>query len=156
MYNTALRILEDTAEAEDIMQESFLVAFQRLNSFTGEGSFGSWLKRIVVNNSLDVLRKKKEHLSLAEHPVDIPDLTEETDDYEIHMRVAEVKAVMQELPVDFRIILNLYLIEGYDHEEIAEMLGISNQLSRTRFCRARQRLVEELRIREKKRSFVYN
>ena len=81
MYNTCLRIVNDTAEAEDIMQESFLDAFQRIDTYTGTGTFGSWLKRIVVNRSLDFIRKQKEFTSLSEEEAEIadpgPDRTEE-------------------------------------------------------------------------------
>ena len=80
MYNTSLRIVNDTAEAEDVMQESFLGAFQRIQSYTGEGSFGSWLKRIVINNSLDALRQNKQAVSIEEESLDFPEIIEESLD----------------------------------------------------------------------------
>ena len=83
MFNTSLRIVDDTAEAEDIMQESFLDAFRRLDSYTGEGSFGSWLKRIVINKSLDSLRKTKDSISIEEEELDLPEIIEESREYEI-------------------------------------------------------------------------
>jgi RNA polymerase sigma factor (sigma-70 family) len=141
MYNTSLRIVNNEAEAEDIMQDSFLDAFQRLNSYSGEGSFGSWLKRIVINRSLDHLRKVKETVSIDESDFEIPDYPGDHREEEIQLRVAEVKRAISQLPEDYRVILSLFLLEGYDHDEIAQVLRISNQLSRTRYSRARQKLL---------------
>jgi RNA polymerase sigma factor (sigma-70 family) len=141
MYNTSLRIVNDTAEAEDIMQESFLDAFRRLGSYSGEGSFGSWLKRIVINNSLDTLRSMKEVVSIEESAIDFPEIIEESREEEIRFQVEEVRKAINRLPEDFRIIISLYLLEGYDHEEISEILNISNNLSRTRYLRAKQKLL---------------
>jgi RNA polymerase sigma factor (sigma-70 family) len=141
MYNTSLRIVNNEAEAEDIMQDSFLDAFQRLGSYSGEGSFGSWLKRIVINRSLDHLRRVKETVSIDDAELDIPDLADDNREEEIQFRVAEVKRAISMLPEDYRVVLSLFLLEGYDHDEIAQVLGITNQLSRTRFSRARQKLL---------------
>ncbi len=145
MYNTSLRIVNNSAEAEDIMQESFLDAFQRLDSYTGEGSFGSWLKRIVINRSLDSLRKTKETLSIEENGIDLPEEQEDDHEDETLYQVAEVKRAISQLPGDCRVILSLFLLEGYDHEEISQILNISNQLSRTRYSRARQKLAGMLK-----------
>ncbi|MEI6436942.1 MAG: sigma-70 family RNA polymerase sigma factor [Bacteroidota bacterium] len=150
MFNTSLRIVNDTAEAEDILQESFLDAFRRIGSYTGEGSFGSWLKRIVVNRSLDCLRKSKDFVSLDEIGVDIPDDSDQISEEQLQYRVAEVKKAISQMPEDFRVILSLVLFEGYDHDEISGILNISNQLSRTRYSRARQKLLSLL----KEKSFI--
>ncbi len=156
MFNTSLRIVNDTAEAEDIMQESFLDAFRRLDSYSGEGSFGMWLKRIVVNNSLDSLRKKKEIVSIDEEQVDLPDPGDTYDEEAIQYQVKEVKDGIARLPEEYRVIITLFLLEGYDHEEISEILGITNQLSRTRYSRARQKLLEIIRENRLKNAFIYN
>ena len=145
MYNTSLRIVNDSAEAEDIMQESFLDAFQRLDSYTGEGSFGSWLKRIVINRSLDFLRKLKDTISIDEGDFDITDVEEVNIEEEILFRVAEIKLAISQLTEDYRVVLSLFLLEGYDHEEISSILNISNQLSRTRYSRARAKLLDLLK-----------
>jgi len=145
MYNTSLRIVNDSAEAEDIMQESFLDAFQRLDSYTGEGSFGSWLKRIVINRSLDFLRKLKDTISIDEGDFDITDVEEVNIEEEILFRVAEIKLAISQLTEDYRVVLTLFLLEGYDHEEISSILNISNQLSRTRYSRARTKLLDLLK-----------
>lgn len=156
MFNTILRIVNDTAEAEDIMQESFLDAFQRLNSYTGEGSFGSWLKRIVINRSLDYMRKEKETVPFDEVEYDMPDQFEESTEEEIQFKVAEVKKSIYLLPDEYRVILSLFLLEGYDHEEISQILKISNQLSRTRYSRARQKLLGLLKENSFNKMFSAN
>lgn len=156
MFNTSLRIVNDTAEAEDIMQESFLDAFQRLDSYSGQGSFGSWLKRIVVNNSLDSLRRVKDTVSIDDAGLDVPEEKEENHEAEIRFQAREVVKAIQLLPEEYRIIISLYLLEGYDHEEISEILNISNQLSRTRYSRARQKLLEILKESKYRNAFIYN
>lgn len=156
MYNTSLRIVNDTAEAEDIMQESFLDAFRRIGSYTGEGSFGSWLKRIVVNNSLDSLRRAKDLVSIEEQEIDIPENIEENREEEIGFMVSEVKEAIKELPEDYRVVLTLFLLEGYDHEEISEILKITNNLSRTRFVRAKQKLLQILKEKNINKRLIYN
>ena len=141
MYNSSLRIVGVPEEAEDIMQESFLTAFRKLKSYSGEVSFGSWLKKIVINRSLDILRKRKvifEELH-AELPV-ISDPEPESDS----ISVEEVKSAIALLSDGYRTILSLILLEGYDHEEVSEIMGIKNVTSRTQFSRARQKLKEIL------------
>ncbi|MDP1622027.1 MAG: sigma-70 family RNA polymerase sigma factor [Bacteroidales bacterium] len=156
MYNTSLRIVNDTAEAEDIMQESFLDAFERLHSYTGEGSFGSWLKRIVINRSLDYLRKCKETVYIDEVAYELLDNVEEDREEEIQCRVAEIRMAITQLSDEYRVVLSLFLLEGYDHEEIAQILNISNQLSRTRYSRARQKLIGLLKQNSYNKMFSTN
>lgn len=156
MYNTSLRIVNDSAEAEDIMQESFLDAFQRLDTYTGEGTFGSWLKRIVINRSLDSLRKHKDEVPLDEAGIDLPDESGQDSDEEVMLQVTAVKQAIAELPDEYRIVVTLLLIEGYDHEEVAQVLKITNQLSRTRYSRARQKLLEILKKSNHHKAFSYN
>ena len=156
MFNTSLRIVNDTAEAEDIMQESFLDAFQRLDSYSGQGSFGSWLKRIVVNNSLDVLRRAKDNLSIEKEGIDLPAESDDNRESEIRFQVQEVMKAIRQLPDEYRVIISLFLLEGYDHEEISEILNISNQLSRTRYSRARQKLLAILKDNKYRNVFIYN
>jgi len=156
MYNTSLRIVNDTAEAEDIMQESFLDAFRRIDTYTGEGSFGSWLKRIVINKSLDALRKNPETLSLEESQLDFPEPDDDNNEEDIRIQVKEVKEAIKMLPQEYKIIISLFLLEGYDHEEISGILNISNNLSRTRFSRAKQKLLSLLRENKMKKAFLYN
>lgn len=147
MYNTSLRIVNDTMEAEDIMQESFLSAFEKIDTYSGTVSFGAWLKRIVINRSLDALSRRKAIFEDIELHVGIRD--ESSEDIvrkeELDIKVEEVKEAINRLPDGYRIILSLYLLEGYDHDEIAEILNISSSTSRSQLSRAKQKLIAEMK-----------
>jgi RNA polymerase sigma factor (sigma-70 family) len=147
MYNTSLRIVGDTMEAEDIMQESFLSAFEKMDTYSGTVSFGAWLKKIVVNRSLDSLNKRKAVFEDIDSHTGIRDESSEdsTRYEEIDIRVEEVKEAIEKLPDGYRIILSLYLLEGYDHDEIAEILSINSSTSRSQLSRAKQKLIGELK-----------
>ncbi|MBN2862849.1 MAG: sigma-70 family RNA polymerase sigma factor [Bacteroidales bacterium] len=147
MYNTSLRIVNDTMEAEDVMQEAFLSAFEKIDTYSGTVSFGAWLKKIVVNRSLDALSKRKAVFEDIEHHAGLRDeSTEDTmNDDEIEIRIGEIKEAMERLPDGYRVILSLYLLEGYDHDEIAEILNISSSTSRSQLSRAKQKLICELK-----------
>jgi RNA polymerase sigma factor (sigma-70 family) len=147
MYNSSLRIVGVREEAEDIMQESFLTAFRKLKSYNGEVSFGAWLKRIVINRSLDILRKRK--VVFEEVYAELPLIGESEPEVE-PITVEEVKSAIGRLPDGYRTIVSLILLEGYDHEEVSGILGIKNVTSRTQFSRARQKL-KELLIETRKR-----
>ena len=150
MYSVCLRILNDEMEAEDVMQEAFLSAFKKIDTYKGEVSFGAWLKKIVVNRSLDHLKKRKVKFE------EINERTTQIEDYQMETKevnLAMIKSAIQKLPDGYRVILSLYLIEGYDHEEISQILGISNSNSRTQFLRAKNKLREILKDRE---VFSYN
>lgn len=147
MYNTSLRIVKDEAEAEDLMQESFLDAFRKLDSYKGDASFGSWLKRIVINNSLDALKKRKlqfETLDDNRHDGGEPG-NDQPNEQEMTWKADAVKAAIRELPDGYRTIISLYLLEGYDHDEIASILGITGSTSRSQFNRAKAKLREILK-----------
>lgn len=151
MYNTSLRIVNDTMEAEDIMQESFLSAFEKIDSYSGTVSFGAWLKRIVINRSLDTLSRRKAIFEDIERHMGIRD--ESTEEIvmkeELEVKVEEVKDAIKKLPDGYRIILSLYLLEGYDHDEIAEILDISSSTSRSQLSRAKQKLIGEMKKLER-------
>ncbi len=138
MLNVAFRICNDLEQAEDLLQESFISAFKNLSSFKGTASFGSWLKRIVVNTSLNYLRAKKlEFEELEEKKI----VAEEVDDYKNQeLQVALVKEGITQLPTGYRLVLSLYLLEGYDHKEISEVLGISESTSKSQYNRAKAKL----------------
>ncbi|MDX2431453.1 MAG: RNA polymerase sigma factor [Bacteroides sp.] len=145
MYNTSLRIVRDPDDAEDVMQEAFLKAFLKIGTYRGEVSFGAWLKRIVVNKSLDFLRLRKERISL-EDLSEVEEIPEDTPSYiEVAYSAAEIKEAVYALPEGYRIVLSLILLEGYDHEEVSGILNISNATSRTQYHRAKKRLLEMLR-----------
>ena len=150
MYSVSVRIVNDVMEAEDVMQEAFLSAFKKIKTYKGEVSFGAWLKRIVVNRSLDYLKKKKVQFEeINERTTQIED--SQMAAHEVDAKV--LKAAIQDLSDGYRVVLSLYLIEGYDHEEISQILGISNSASRTQLLRAKNKLRELLKGKE---IFSYN
>ncbi len=146
MYNTSLRIVNNSMEAEDVMQEAFLSAFEKIGTYERLVSFGAWLKRIVINKSLDHIKKKSmEIFSIDETSIDIPEETDETADYnESKYTIEEIREAITRLPEKYRIVLSLYLIEGYDHDEISEILGINSSTSRSQLVRAKQKLISIL------------
>jgi len=146
MYNTSLRIVDDTMEAEDIMQESFLSAFEKIDTYSGTVSFGAWLKKIVVNRSLDALNKRKAVFEDIDSHVDIKDESVDDSDRgeDIDVRVEEVKKAIERLPDGYRVILSLYLLDGFDHDEISDILSINSSTSRSQLSRAKQKLISEL------------
>lgn len=145
MYNTSLRLMNDSMEAEDIMQDAFLRAFKNIHTYKEEVSFGAWLKKIVINRSLDVLKKRKLDLEpIDEGRMGIADENVGEDIEDQAQKVAEVKQTIAQLPENYRILITLHLIEGYDHEEISEILGMTNAAVRTGFSRARKKLQEML------------
>lgn len=138
MYNVALRIVNFDDEAEDVLQEAFLDAFTRIESFRGDTTFGLWLKQIVINKSINYLRKRKvEFVNIEE--VDVPQEAE-NDDEDLQWKVEEIRAAITQLPDRYRVVLTLYLFEGYDHEEISHILKISESTSRTQYMRAKIKL----------------
>lgn len=147
MFNVALRVLNDMDEAADVLQEAFIDAYNRIADFRQETTFGLWMKQIVINKSISQLRKRRLNmLSIEDH--DCEDLADEMDDSdaeELKLQVQKVHEAIHQLPDGYRVVLSLYLLEGYDHEEISHILKISENTSRTQFMRARKKLVEILR-----------
>ena len=151
MYNTALRIVKDSAEAEDVMQESFLNAFTKLHTFKGEVTFGSWLKRIVVNNSIYHYRKqqRKNEVGLEEVLYKVEDndgVVPGTDQGFTELKAQKVMETMKLLKDNYRISLTLHFIEGYDYEEISEIMNISYANCRTMIFRAKESLRNKLTL----------
>ncbi|WP_299502104.1 sigma-70 family RNA polymerase sigma factor [Mucilaginibacter sp.] len=144
MLNVAFRIVGNVGEAEDVLQEAFLDAFKRIKDFRQETTFGLWLKQIVVSRSINLLRKRK--VELVELGDDIDSITDEepNDEEETQYKVALIKQAMNELPEGYKLVISLYLLEGYDHEEIGQILGITENTSRTQFLRAKRKLSEIL------------
>ncbi|GGG17307.1 RNA polymerase sigma factor [Pontibacter amylolyticus] len=141
MFNVSMRITNDYAESEDVLQEAFISAFKNLHSYKAEASFGSWLKRIVINASVNAVRKRRSELVPLEDRIagDIPD--EDYDD-DTEWQVEQVRRAIQRLPDGYRVVLSLYLLEGLDHAEIGEVLGISESTSKSQYSRARKKLLE--------------
>jgi RNA polymerase sigma factor, sigma-70 family len=142
MFNTSLRIVNNRADAEDVLQESFLDAFRTLHDFSYRSTFGAWLKKIVINKSINLLRKRKAVLVDME-VAEAQDLwaDEPVNEEDIQYQVEEVKKMILRLPDGYRTVLSLYLLEGYDHEEISQILSISHNTVRTQYVRAKQKLL---------------
>lgn len=148
MYNTAFRIVRDTAEAEDVMQEGFIKAFSKLESFKGNSTFGAWLKRIVINLAISSVNKSSRYPEESYNDQLKNEQTEEEgidlqEEY-IGDKVQKVMKAMESLKENYRILLNLHLIEGYDYDEICQILGISPANCRTGISRAKESLRKKL------------
>lgn len=139
MYQVSRNIIKDDMRAEEAMQDAFLSAFEKLGEFQGEVTFGAWLKKIVVNKSLDYLKKDK--LYDKTESTDNLRLVEPEEELDLSEKIEAVKKAMNELPENYRIILSLYYLEGYDHEEISEILDMSYANSRTMLNRAKNKLL---------------
>lgn len=143
VYNTCLRIINDTQTAEDLMQDSFIDAFNKINTYDGKGSFGAWIRRIAVNNSIDYIKRSRPMVSINDETANIPD---DADTYfeDVDYKVEEIKRALGQMEEGDRVILSLYLLEGYDHEEISQILEITLSNTRTRYSRAKKRLLRTL------------
>ena len=136
MYNLAFRILNNREDAEDILQEAFVDCFRNIKSFRFESTFGAWLKKIVVNKCINHIKKRKIDLDYCESlPVTI---YEEEED--VKYETEKIFRGIEKLPDGYRIILTLYLLEGYDHSEISQILGISESTSKSQYSRAKEKL----------------
>lgn len=147
MYNTSLRIVNHTGDAEDVLQEAFTDAFRSLEDFHYKSTFGAWLKRIVINKSINQLRKRKMDLIDIEKTTIGATLLDEEgpDEQEIRLKVEDIKKAVGLLPNGYRTVLTLYLFEGYDQEEIAEILQVSHATVRTQYMRAKIKLLQYIK-----------
>lgn len=146
MYNVCLRITNHEADAEDVLQEAFILAFRKIGDFRGESTIGAWLKRIVVNTAINEMRKRRMELTPLDTLRTKEDDTETVrqDEENVFLQVEAVKKAIRQLPDGFRVIISLYLLEGYEHNEIAEILGISVSTSKSQYLRAKVKLREQL------------
>jgi RNA polymerase sigma factor (sigma-70 family) len=146
MFAVAMRFVKDSMEAEDIVQEAFIKAFAKLNQYKAEVTFGAWLKRIVINKSIDCLKSKKQHLQELEevHLKVIDDNYQNEWLVDDTITLDEIKLAIQKLPDKYRYVVMLYLVEGYDHQEISGILNISEIASRTQLSRGKLKLKEQL------------
>jgi len=143
MFNTAYNFTKDDDIAQDVMQEAFIKAFKKIETYTGEASFGSWLKRIVINQSLDWLKKRKlETVELKEEVAYLPNDDPWEVDTDISMSL--IYKCIEALPQKCKNVVKLYLIEGYDHQEVAQILEISEVASRSQLSRGKSKLKELL------------
>ena len=147
MYPLCLRYVREISEAEDVMISGFMKAFDKIDTYTGKGSLSGWLRRIMINQALGHLRKNKTMYL----EVDL-----ETADYQPqlkwsagHLEAEDLMKLVRQLPLGYRTVFNLYAIEGYSHKEIAEILGISENTSKSQLSRARGLLQKQI-LREEK------
>jgi RNA polymerase sigma-70 factor (ECF subfamily) len=143
MFNVCYRITGSEEDAEDALQDGFISAFRNLGSYRGDATFGAWLKRIVVNKAINIIRKKKHELLPDDDQWDVAE-EEEPAEYKSELTVERVRNAIQELPDGYRTVLSLYLLEGYDHQEIAEILGVTESTSKSQLNRAKNKLKELL------------
>jgi RNA polymerase sigma factor (sigma-70 family) len=144
MYAVCLRFSKDVSEAQDNLQDGFVKVFSHLRDFRGEGSLEGWIRRIMVHTALERFRKKNPlHWSSELHD-NLPE-TEPIESVDAYLNVEDMLQLVRELPDGYRMVFNLYAIEGYAHKEIADMLSISEGTSKSQLARARQQLQQRIR-----------
>jgi RNA polymerase sigma-70 factor (ECF subfamily) len=153
VYNSCFRILRDRYEAEDAMQESFLKTFSNFDKYDSEISLEAWILRIAINTAIDRFRKNRMEFvtyneAVLTNSIDEQDNDEDEQEF-IAQKAEQVKAAIEQLPNAARLIVTLYLIEGYDHEEIADILKIQAGNVRIQYMRAKQKLIEIIKYNEK-------
>ncbi len=142
MYNICLRMVNNSLDAEDLLQQSFIDVYSKMDSFRYESTIGAWIKRIVVNNCINFLKKRKLKIeTLDDRFHHVPDHGPVN---ETHLNVKAINDAMSNLPDGYRVVFSLYMFEGYDHKEIGEILDITEATSKSQFSRARKRLRELL------------
>ena len=143
MYNVGFRITGNEEDAEDVLQEAFVSAFKNLNHYRGDSSFGSWVKKIVINKAINLLKKRKWELMPENEEFDVP-AEEPEQEFRPELQVEMVRNAIMQLPDGYRSVLSMYLLEGYDHQEIAEIMGITESTSKSQLNRAKAKLRELL------------
>lgn len=144
MYNRVIRMVADRHLAEDILQEVFLKVFRYLPNFKGDSTIGAWIKRIAINTTIEHLRSKRRidyRDTLPENGVPHPASMEDTS----KVSMAAIHEAIKLLPGGSRVVLTLYLLEGYQHQEIAQILNISESTSKTQYRRGKLLLQEILK-----------
>lgn len=152
MLGVCYRYASSKEEAEDMLQEGFIKVFQKIDSFRFQGSFEGWLRRIIVNTSINIIRKYQ-HLKYECDVEEAQYTPAAIGDVVASMHAEEVMELIRDLPTGYKTVLNLYAVEGYSHKEIGDMLGINESSSRSQFTRAKALLSKRL---EKLQSFGLN
>ena len=149
MYNISLRMLGSVENAEDVLQNSFIDVFSKLDSFRFESSIGAWIKRIVINNCINYLKKRRlEFAELTDNAAFVPTEGESAGSFysstDSPLDVAKIQKAIQTLPAGYRVVFTLYAMEGYDHEEIGSILGVTEATSKSQYSRAKAKLRDVL------------
>lgn len=150
MHGISLRYVKDPMQAEDIVVMAFTKVFDRISQFKGEGSFEGWIRRITVNEALTWLRKSR--AMMVETDLEQADREPDYDRISDHLEAEDLLKMIGKLPPGYRLVFNMYAIDGYSHSEIAEQLGISENTSKSQLSRARtylQKLLAEIEGRDK-------
>ena len=157
MYALCCRYIPSRMEAEDVLVTAFTKLFERIDQFKGEGSFEGWIRRIVVNESLTYLRRNKN--MYLETEIETADKHPDFAQLDNHLEAEDLLRLVGDLPTGYRMVFNLYAIDGYSHKEIAEQLGISENTSKSQLSRARallqKRLIETEKELDTKKSNGY-
>ena len=144
MYNVVLRMTADPSTSKDIVQDSFIKVFSKLNHFKGDSSLGAWIKRITINTTLDQLRIKAKYRMVSMDNIE-ENMLEEDSKPNISYQVRQIHQAIKLLPEKCRVVFNLYQMEGYNHAEIAAWLDISESTSKSQYIRAKKLLKEHLK-----------
>ena len=138
MYNVCLRMVKNETDAEDLLQNSFIDVFSKLHTFRFQSSVGAWIKRIVVNNCINFLKRRKVYFEeLQSHH---QDLRAESPPEEPRLNVESINRAIMQLPDGYRVVFSLYMLEGYDHKEIGQILGVTEATSKSQYSRAKSKL----------------
>lgn len=146
MYNVCLRLLKNEIDAEDLLQNSFIDVFTKLNSFRYQSSVGAWIKRIVINNCINFLKRKR--IFFEEWDDKMVNIQDEGPNAVSGLNVEVVKKALYQLPEGYRMVFSLYMLEGYDHKEIAQILNVSEATSKSQYSRAKKKLKELIQSRQ--------
>ena len=144
MFNICMRLMNNNEEAEDMLQEAFSDAFFRLPSFRYESTFGAWIKQIVIYKCINEIKRKKADLQFFDDMTYFDSPEPEPEVKDSVMEVKKIRAAMELLPNGSKVIFSLYLLEGYDHTEISQILNITESTSKSQYMRARRKIKEIL------------
>jgi RNA polymerase sigma factor (sigma-70 family) len=142
MFNTALRMVQHPQDAEDLLQSVFVEVFTKLDSFRYESSIGAWIKRITVNKCINFLKSRK--LAFSELTAGFDRAETPEPEPESPYSVEKIKNAIDHLPDGYRVVFSLYAVEGYDHEEISQILGVTEATSKSQYSRAKAKLRDML------------
>jgi RNA polymerase sigma factor (sigma-70 family) len=149
MFNSAFRILKSRVEAEDVVQDCFIKSFQKIYQLNDDANLGAWLKRIVINTSLDKIRDKKKEVWIEETLILETESEKVEDEIQSDISIDFIKNCIEQLKEKYRTILILYMIEDYNHREIAEMLQLKESTVRNQYKRGKDQLLKMIKIHKR-------
>ena len=137
-------MLRNEMDAEDLLQNSFVDIYGKIHTFRFQSSIGAWIKRIVINNCINFLKKRRLEIVSLEHQYDDRWDEPASTNADLPLNVKDIKSAISQLPDGYRVVFNLYTLEGYDHKEIGEILDVSEATSKSQYSRAKKKLREML------------